>query len=134
MVINGAGAAALACASFYQALGFSSENIRICDSRGAIYEGRDHLNPYKAAHARPDDGRHTLAENLVDADILVGGNLKYLLGLPGVAFIYVKEELAERFEPALTGWFGRVNPFAFEPRQLDYAPGARRFEAGTLPV
>ncbi len=70
----------------------------------------------------------------LDADILVGGNLKYLLGLPGVAFIYVKEELAERFEPALTGWFGRVNPFAFEPRQLDYAPGARRFEAGTPPI
>ena len=69
-----------------------------------------------------------------DIDILVSGNLKYLLGLPGIAFIYVKQELVERFEPALTGWFGRTNPFAFDPRNLDYAGEARRFDTGTPPV
>jgi len=69
-----------------------------------------------------------------DIDILVSGNLKYLLGLPGIAFIYVKEELIERFEPALTGWFGRVNPFAFDARALDYAAEARRLDTGTPPV
>ena len=72
--------------------------------------------------------------NELDIDILVAGNLKYLLGIPGVAFIYVKEELTERFEPALTGWFGRVNPFEFDPRATDYAPDARRFETGTPPI
>ncbi|MEE9134136.1 MAG: aminotransferase class V-fold PLP-dependent enzyme [Gemmatimonadota bacterium] len=70
----------------------------------------------------------------LDIDILVGGVLKYLLGLPGIAFIYVKEEIVERFEPALTGWFGRVNPFAFDARALDYASEARRFDTGTPPV
>jgi selenocysteine lyase/cysteine desulfurase len=70
----------------------------------------------------------------LDIDILVGGALKYLLGLPGIAFLYVKEELVERFEPALTGWFGRVDPFAFDVRSLDYAPDARRFETGTPPI
>jgi len=69
-----------------------------------------------------------------DIDILVSGVLKYLLGLPGIAFIYMKRELIDRFEPALTGWFGRTNPFAFEPRQLDYADEARRFDTGTPPV
>ncbi len=67
-------------------------------------------------------------------DVLVCGAQKYLLGVPGVAFLYVREELAERFEPTLTGWFGRVDPFAFDPYKLDYADGARRFETGTPPV
>jgi selenocysteine lyase/cysteine desulfurase len=70
----------------------------------------------------------------LDIDILVSGNGKYLLGVPGVAFIYVKEELVGRLEPALTGWFGRVDPFAFDPKTLDYAADARRLEVGTPPV
>ncbi len=70
----------------------------------------------------------------LDIDILVGGSLKYLLGLPGIAFLYMKESLVERFEPALTGWFGRADPFAFDARTLDYAGDARRFETGTPPV
>ena len=67
-------------------------------------------------------------------DILVGGALKYLLGIPGIAFIYVRDALIERLRPTLTGWFGRADPFAFEPRVLDYAPDARRLETGTPPV
>jgi selenocysteine lyase/cysteine desulfurase len=70
----------------------------------------------------------------LDVDILVSGNQKYLLGVPGIAFVYVKQELIERLEPALTGWFGRVNPFAFDPKTLDYAEDARRLETGTPPV
>ena len=70
----------------------------------------------------------------LDVDILVGGSLTYLLGLPGIAFIYVKEELTERLAPALTGWFGRVDPFALQPTALDYAADARRLETGTPPI
>ena len=70
----------------------------------------------------------------LDVDILVGGCLKYLLGIPGVAFIYVKNELIDRFEPALTGWFGRENPFEFNPRKLDYSADSRRLETGTPPI
>lgn len=70
----------------------------------------------------------------LDVDILVSGNLKYLLGVPGIAFIYVKEELIERLKPALTGWFGRRQPFAFDAKMLDYAGDARRFETGTPPI
>lgn len=71
---------------------------------------------------------------LLDIDILVSGVLKYLLGLPGIAFVYVKEELIERLEPALTGWFGRIDPFAFDPKKLDYAGDARRLQTGTPPI
>lgn len=66
-------------------------------------------------------------------DVLVCGAQKYLLGCPGIAFMYVRRDLAQRLKPANTGWFGRVNPFAFDIRQLDYADGARRFDTGTPP-
>ena len=67
-------------------------------------------------------------------DFLVSGNLKYLMGVPGVAFLYVRRALIERLHPTMTGWFGRVNPFAFRVRELDWAPGASRFDTGTPPV
>jgi len=70
-------------------------------------------------------------------DLLASGNLKFLLGVPGIAFLYVRPEIAERLEPAVTGWFGRADPFAFDPLRdvdLDWAPGARRFDSGTPPI
>ena len=68
-----------------------------------------------------------------DIDVLVCGAQKFLLGCPGIAFMYVRRALAQTLEPANTGWFGRVNPFAFDIRTLDYADGARRFDTGTPP-
>ena len=44
-----------------------------------------------------------------------------------------RRDLAEQPKPLTTGWFGRVNPFAFDIRTLDYAQGARRFDTGTPP-
>lgn len=67
-------------------------------------------------------------------DILAAGNLKFLLGVPGIAFLYVRPEIVGLLEPAVTGWFGRVDPFSFDVRTLDYAPTASRFDAGTPPV
>ena len=63
-------------------------------------------------------------------DFLVGGSMKFLLGLPGVAYLYVREP-TRGLAPTLTGWFGRVNPFAFDPRGVDFPAEARRFETGT---
>ncbi|MGE5483825.1 MAG: aminotransferase class V-fold PLP-dependent enzyme [Ignavibacteriales bacterium] len=70
----------------------------------------------------------------LDIDILTSGNLKYLLGIPGIAFLYVKKDLVPRLKPAVTGWFGQENPFAFKVHYLDYASDARRFDTGTPPV
>jgi selenocysteine lyase/cysteine desulfurase len=67
-------------------------------------------------------------------DYLVGGTLKYLLGLPGAAFLYRRATDSDDEPPKLTGWFGRVNPFAFDPSTLDFADSARRFETGTPAV
>jgi kynureninase len=67
----------------------------------------------------------------LDVDLVVGGSHKWLCGGPGCGFVYVKPALAARFEPALTGWFGHAEPFAFEPAPTRYASGAMRFATGT---
>jgi malate dehydrogenase (oxaloacetate-decarboxylating)(NADP+) len=72
IVFSGAGAAALATARFYLALGARREHIVICDRQGVIYAGRDgDMNPYKAEFAAETPAR-TLADALVGADVFVG--------------------------------------------------------------
>jgi len=66
-----------------------------------------------------------------DVDFLAAGTLKYLLGTAGIAFLYVKPAILETLHPTVTGWFGRVDPFAFDPFHLDYASSAARFDLGT---
>jgi selenocysteine lyase/cysteine desulfurase len=85
------------------------------------------------------DAYQTLGTQPIDVkalgiDALAGGTLKYLMACAGIAYLYVRRELAEQLQPTVTGWFGRVNPFAFNPKQLDWAAGARRFEGGTPPI
>jgi selenocysteine lyase/cysteine desulfurase len=67
----------------------------------------------------------------MDIDILAAGTRKYMLGIPGIAFLYIKNELAEQWKPRVTGWFGQANHSRFDVHQLTQAPGARRFETGT---
>ena len=69
----------------------------------------------------------------MDIDFLVSGNLKYLLGVPGIAFAYTKPEIVEMLTPASTGWFGQIDPFAFD-YHLQYARDGRRLETGTPPA
>lgn len=64
-------------------------------------------------------------------DFLAAGTLKYLLGTAGIAFLYINPALLETLHPTVTGWFGRVDPFAFDPFHLDYASSAARFDLGT---
>jgi selenocysteine lyase/cysteine desulfurase len=83
---------------------------------------------YQALGTMPVDVRES------GVDFLASGNLKYLMGVPGIAFLYVRPGLAETLQPSVTGWFGRANPFAFDMKHLDWCAGARRFDSGTPPV
>ncbi len=71
MVVNGAGAAAIACTKLYLALGLKKENVLMCDSKGVINSKRQNLTPEKIDFV-VDTDRETLAEALVDADVFVG--------------------------------------------------------------
>ena len=96
----------------------------LCHDRGAYL----FLDDYQRTGTGPIDV-HTLG-----VDFMVTGCLKYLLGPSGIAFLYVRRDLIERFEPIVTGWFGRMNPFAFSIDTLDWSGSARRFESGTPPI
>jgi malate dehydrogenase (oxaloacetate-decarboxylating)(NADP+) len=73
VVVSGAGASAIACATFYVELGVSLENITMVDSLGVIYEGRaEGMNQWKARFARKDDGSRTRADALKGADLFLG--------------------------------------------------------------
>ncbi|MEE8307227.1 MAG: malic enzyme-like NAD(P)-binding protein, partial [Gammaproteobacteria bacterium] len=72
IVVNGAGASAIACLELVKAMGISSANAIICDSKGVIYQGREEgMNQWKAAHAADTDAR-TLAEAMIGADVALG--------------------------------------------------------------
>ena len=66
-------------------------------------------------------------------DFLVAGGLKWLIGGPGIAFLYVRRDLHDRLRPNDVGWFGHREQFAFQT-VFDYASDARRFEGGTPSV
>jgi malate dehydrogenase (oxaloacetate-decarboxylating)(NADP+) len=72
IVINGAGASAIACADIYVALGADKRNIVMCDSRGVIHQGRmENMNEWKEEYASDTDAR-TLGEAMSGADVLIG--------------------------------------------------------------
>ncbi len=72
VVFNGAGAAGIACAKLYVALGVSKKNILLCDSRGVIYKGREKgMNKYKEDFAVETEAR-TLEEAFAGADVFCG--------------------------------------------------------------
>src|SRR6059036_4111256 len=64
-------------------------------------------------------------------DFLTAGGLKWLLGGPGIGFLYAREELAQRLAPTVAGWFGHRDQFDFDARHLEFHDDARRFELGT---
>ena len=71
VVVNGAGAAAIACTELIKAMGVPHDHVLMCDRKGVIYQGRGDLDQWKSAHAAKTD-RRTLEEALKGADIFLG--------------------------------------------------------------
>ena len=71
VVVNGAGAAAIACTALIKSMGVRHDNVIMCDRKGVIYHGRDGVDQWKSAHAVTTDQR-TLEEALVGADVFLG--------------------------------------------------------------
>ena len=78
VVVNGAGASAIACTNLLKKTGVPSKNIIMLDSKGVIYKGRDNLNQWKTAHATKTEKR-TLAEAIEGADVFLGLSSKSIL-------------------------------------------------------
>ncbi len=75
VVVNGAGAAAIACTSLIKSLGVRGDNVIMCDRKGVIWRGRENVDQWKSAHAVDTESR-TLEEALVGADIFLGLSAK----------------------------------------------------------
>jgi len=114
------------CHGYYMN-GFVQDVARIA-ARAREAGALSFIDAYQTLGTIPMDVRAT------GLDFLVAGNLKFLMGIPGIAFLYVRPEIVETLRPTVTGWFGRANPFAFDAKSLDWSPTASRFDTGTPPV
>lgn len=83
------------------------------------------IDGYQAAGQIPEDPR------ALGADVYVAGPLKWLLGGPGMAFLWVREERIPGLVPTIASWFGAKEQFAFRSDEFAFRDDARRFELGT---
>jgi len=83
------------------------------------------LDLFQAAGTIPIDVR------AFGADFAVGGVLKWLCGGPGVGYLYVREDLRARLQPALTGWIAHQRPFGFETGAIEARGDSFRYLNGT---
>ena len=95
-----------------------------CRETGALFV----LDAYQTTGVVPYDAQ------ALGVDVVVGGSHKWLCGGPGCGFVYVRPQLRERLAPALTGWMGHAEPFAFEGAPVRLAGGAHRYNTGTPTV
>jgi selenocysteine lyase/cysteine desulfurase len=93
----------------------------IAHARGALFL----VDAYQSVGQVPVDVR------AADVDVLTTGPLKWLLGGPGLAYLYVRDELIRRLTPQVAGWFGAQYQFAFDISEFEFQDDARRFELGT---
>ena len=75
IVVNGAGASAMACTNLFKKSGVPQKNITMIDRKGVIYHGRDNLNQWKSNHAIETSDR-TLDDAIKDADVFLGLSAK----------------------------------------------------------
>jgi len=75
IVVNGAGASAMACTNLFKKSGVPQKNITMIDRKGVIFRGRDNLNQWKTSHAIDTDKR-TLDDAIEDADVFLGLSAK----------------------------------------------------------
>jgi malate dehydrogenase (oxaloacetate-decarboxylating)(NADP+) len=75
VVVNGAGASAIACTNLFKLSGVKNENVIMCDRSGVIYKGRENVDQFKSAHAIETKFR-TLEEAMKGADVFLGLSAK----------------------------------------------------------
>ena len=75
IVVNGAGASAIACVNLFKLSGVKNENVIMCDRKGVIYKGRENVDEFKKKHAINTNKRN-LKDAMEDADVFLGLSAK----------------------------------------------------------
>ncbi len=110
---------------------------RVCYTSGYIQDIRAvaDIAHKHGAYVLVDDyqgtGQIPINVNAMDIDFLVTGTLKWLMGGPGLAFVYIREGLIPSLLPTITGWFGNHEQFQFNVREFAFRSDATRIEMGT---
>jgi len=107
---------------------FQSGAIQDIAALGRLARAR---GAYLLVDAYQSAGQLPIDVGSAGVDFLVTGGLKWLLGGPGIAYLYARRELHRQLRPEVVGWFGHRDQFSFDVTHLEYADGARRFEGGT---
>jgi kynureninase len=102
----------------------------IVDAR-AIIERAHRVGAHVILDAFQATGTIPLDVRNLGVDFAVGGVLKWLCGGPGVAYLYVREDLRTRLSPSLTGWIAHRRPFAFETGAIEAREDSFRYLNGT---
>ena len=102
----------------------------IVDAR-AIIERAHRVGAHVILDVFQATGAIPVAVRSLGVDFAVGGVLKWLCGGPGVAYLYVRDDLRAKLQPALTGWSAHRRPFAFEPGAIDPRDDSYRYLNGT---
>jgi len=102
----------------------------IVDAR-AIIERAHRVGAHVILDAFQATGTIPLDVQSLGVDFAVGGVLKWLCGGPGVAYLYVREDLRAKLRPSLTGWMAHQRPFEFETGAIDAREDSYRYLNGT---
>jgi kynureninase len=100
----------------------------------AIIERAHRVGAHVILDAFQATGTIPLDVRSLGVDFAVGGVLKWLCGGPGVAYLYVREDLRAKLRPSLTGWMAHRRPFAFETGAIDACEDSYRYLNGTLHI
>jgi kynureninase len=102
----------------------------IVDAR-AVIERAHRVGAHVILDAFQATGTIPLDVRSLGVDFAVGGVLKWLCGGPGVAYLYVREDLRAKLRPSLTGWMAHQHPFEFETGAIDAREDSYRYLNGT---
>jgi kynureninase len=97
----------------------------------AIIERAHRVGAHVILDAFQATGTIPLDVRSLGVDFAVGGVLKWLCGGPGVAYLYVREDLRAKLRPSLTGWMAHRRPFEFETGAIDAREDSYRYLNGT---
>lgn len=116
--------AIVATSHVFYSTGYVQDIARVAEvarAAGALFL----VDGYQAAGQIPVDPR------ALGADVYVAGPLKWLLGGPGMAFLWVRRERIATLEPTIASWFGARDQFEFRADEFQFRDDAARFELGT---
>jgi selenocysteine lyase/cysteine desulfurase len=99
----------------------AKEICRVARQAGAV----SIIDAYQSVGQLPVDVQE------MGCDVLIAGGLKWLLGGPGCALVYVRRSRIPKWRPTITSWFANEKMFDFDAEEFEFRPNAARFELGT---